>query len=142
MPIKPENRARYPNNWTSEIRPAILERAKHCCEICGVPNYSVGWFMPKNEPTYPFMTKQWEADYFSKYSVSLIDLDNNSQPIKKPIKVVLTIMHLNHTPEDSAPSNLKAACQRCHNAYDAPHRRVNAAITRANNRKQTQLFAG
>ncbi len=34
--------------------------------------------------------------------------------------------HLNHTPEDvGAPGNrpnLRCWCQRCHNAYDAPHR--------------------
>ena len=39
MPIKPENRARYPQDWP-EIRARILERARHCCERCGVPNYS------------------------------------------------------------------------------------------------------
>jgi hypothetical protein len=38
------------------------------------------------------------------------------------IKVVLTIAHLNHTPEDCRPENLRALCQRCHNQYDAKHR--------------------
>lgn len=37
MPIKPENRARYPRNWKAEIRPQILERAGHRCE--GSPAY-------------------------------------------------------------------------------------------------------
>lgn len=37
MPIKPENRARYPANW-KEIRAAILERAGNCCEQCKVAN--------------------------------------------------------------------------------------------------------
>ncbi len=39
MPIKPENRARYPRNW-KEIRAAILGRADHRCEWpgCGVQN--------------------------------------------------------------------------------------------------------
>lgn len=32
MPIKPENRARYPENWATEIRPATLARAHNCCE--------------------------------------------------------------------------------------------------------------
>ena len=32
MPIRPENRQRYPKNWASEIRPAILVRATHRCE--------------------------------------------------------------------------------------------------------------
>lgn len=49
----------------------------------------------------------------------------------KMIKVVLTIAHLNHTPEDCRPENLRALCQRCHNRYDAKHR----AETRKNNKK-------
>ena len=38
MPIRPENRNRYPSNWI-EIREKILERAKHQCEECGAKNY-------------------------------------------------------------------------------------------------------
>lgn len=37
MPINYEI---YPPNWKTEIRPRILDRAKHCCEDCGVSNYS------------------------------------------------------------------------------------------------------
>lgn len=37
-------------------------------------------------------------------------------------KVVLTIAHLDHTPENYDPTNLRALCQRCHNKYDAQHR--------------------
>jgi hypothetical protein len=37
MPIKPENRKRYPANWSSEVRPAILSRAVNRCE--GSPVY-------------------------------------------------------------------------------------------------------
>lgn len=37
MPIRPENKQRYPKNCTTEIRPAILDRAKHQCE--GSPAY-------------------------------------------------------------------------------------------------------
>lgn len=32
---------KYPPNWKTEIRPAILERANNCCEFCGVSNYSI-----------------------------------------------------------------------------------------------------
>ena len=41
MPVKPENKALYPANWYTEIRPHILERAGHRCEICGVENYTI-----------------------------------------------------------------------------------------------------
>lgn len=37
MPIRPENRDRYPANWRSDIRPAILKRAGNRCE--GSPRY-------------------------------------------------------------------------------------------------------
>lgn len=36
MPIKPENRARYPKDW-QQIRFAVLTRAEHKCE--GSPDY-------------------------------------------------------------------------------------------------------
>lgn len=88
MPIKPENRARYPKNWP-QIRNAILERAHNCCEFCGVENYS----MRLNPKT------------------------------GNKVKIILTIAHLDHTPENCDPSNLRALCQKCHNAYDAEHRK-------------------
>lgn len=90
MPIRPENRKRYPKNW-KEIRAAILERANNCCEFCGVENHSE------------------VARYRSGKGV-----------VK--VKVVLTIAHLDHTPENCDPSNLRALCQQCHNRYDAKHR--------------------
>jgi hypothetical protein len=37
MPIRPENRALYPADWSTVIRPAILVRAGNCCE--GSPRY-------------------------------------------------------------------------------------------------------
>jgi 5-methylcytosine-specific restriction endonuclease McrA len=37
-------------------------------------------------------------------------------------KVVLTIAHLDHTPENCEPDNLRALCQKCHNKYDGKHR--------------------
>jgi 5-methylcytosine-specific restriction endonuclease McrA len=39
------------------------------------------------------------------------------------VRIVLTVAHLNHTPEDCRDENLKALCQRCHNRYDAAERR-------------------
>ena len=93
MPIKPENRKRYPSNW-KQVRADILERANNCCEFCGIPNYTIR--------------------------------ENGA-------RVVLTIAHLDHTPENCAHDNLRALCQKCHNAYDAKHR----AETRRESRKKT-----
>ena len=45
MPIKPENRSRYPADWP-EVRERILARAGYRCEHpgCMARQYSVGWW--------------------------------------------------------------------------------------------------
>lgn len=101
MPIKPENKSRYPDNW-KQIRVEILKRAKHCCEFCGAENY---------EP----------------------------HPITGS-KVILTIAHLDHIPENSNPGNLKALCQKCHLSYDKEHHAKNARITRDKKSGTLRLF--
>lgn len=45
-------------------------------------------------------------------------------------RVVLTVAHLDHQPENCDEANLRAMCQRCHLAYDAPHHAATAARTR------------
>lgn len=99
MPIKPENRNRYPKNW-KQIRAAILDRAGNRCEFCGVENHTCR-LNPKTG---------------------------------QQARIVLTIAHLDHTPEHCEPDNLRALCQRCHNAYDAEHRKQ----TRKESQKQNQ----
>lgn len=37
-------------------------------------------------------------------------------------KVTLTVGHLNHDEMDCSDDNLRAWCNRCHNAHDAMHR--------------------
>jgi hypothetical protein len=37
-------------------------------------------------------------------------------------RVVLTLAHLDHTPGNDNPGNLRLWCQLCHNRYDAPVR--------------------
>lgn len=106
MPIKPENLALYPANWKA-IRAAMLERAGHRCEVCGVGNYAVGY---------------WEGEGF---------VETAQAPAgRKRIRIVLTTMHLNHDPTDNRPENLKIACQRHHLRHDAEHHAKNAAATR------------
>lgn len=45
-------------------------------------------------------------------------------------KVVLTVGHLDHTPENNDLGNLRHWCNRCHLTYDAQHHAQNAAQTR------------
>jgi len=39
MPIRPENRGRYPKDWKLRSRFVRFYRAKNRCEWCGVENY-------------------------------------------------------------------------------------------------------
>lgn len=45
-------------------------------------------------------------------------------------RVILTVAHLDHAPQNCAADNLKAMCQRCHLTYDAAHHAQSAAATR------------
>lgn len=109
MPIKPENKGRYPADWP-EIRQRVLKRAKNRCEWCGARNYSVGQhgisgWIEQSDPC------EWEG------IMKMMDLAFGL------VRIVLTIAHLNHIPEDCRMENLRAWCQRCHNRYDIEHRK-------------------
>lgn len=103
MPIKPENLARYPKDW-KQIRAHILDRAKHKCEQCGVPNYAY-----RNRTTGEVTRNEMQVETWT-----CVDGD-------KATRIVLTIAHMDHTPENCGDDNLKALCQRCHLNYDAKH---------------------
>jgi hypothetical protein len=57
-------------------------------------------------------------------------------------RIVLTVAHLDHQPENCADENLKAMCQRCHLRYDVDHHRRNAARTRRAQKNNRELFEG
>lgn len=123
MPIKPENRKRYPRNMKA-IRDKVLKREGHRCRLCFVGNYWIGYrtgsgkFRPS--PDQVAATKYYE----------LADADRRQMSGERLIRIVLTIAHLDQQPENNHLSNLAALCQRCHNIIDAPHRRRNAKATR------------
>jgi hypothetical protein len=117
MPIKPENAGRYPKDW-KRISAAIRERAGNRCECegeCGLHR------------DHPGPRRCCEL---------------NGEPAKwAKGKVVLTVAHLNHQPEDCRPENLKAMCQRCHLRYDQEHHQRNAHETRRRKKAAGDLFA-
>lgn len=45
--------------------------------------------------------------------------------------VVLTVAHLDHTPENCDPENLRAWCQRRHLHYDREHHRETQRLRKA-----------
>lgn len=98
---------------------------------------------PENKARYP---KDWPA--ISKRirerdgnKCKLCGVPNGETHPETGSKVVLTVMHLDHTPEHCTDDNLISGCQKCHNAYDAPHRKANARRTRRARKAIGELFA-
>jgi hypothetical protein len=54
--------------------------------------------------------------------------------------VILTVAHLNHTPMDCDPDNLRAMCQRCHLSYDRPRHLAKQAANRRARKATGDLF--
>jgi hypothetical protein len=108
MPIRPENKVRYPKNWKSEIVPRIRKRSKDCCE--GSPDYPD--CRAKNGHTHP----------------------------ETGSKVVLTVGHLDHCPENCDDDNLMHWCQRCHLNYDKHHHAKTAYATRKAKKMTVDMF--
>lgn len=113
MPIRPENRARYPKDWKA-ISARIKERAGYRCECegeCGRGTHDGRCPNINGEPAYGTGSK-----------------------------VVLTTAHLNHTPEDCRDANLKSMCQGCHLHYDKEHHAETAYQTRREGKAARELF--
>lgn len=137
MPIKPENRDRYPKDWP-QIRAAILERAGHKCEKCKAPNRTrIARGAGKDVGTYMLDS----ADVFCADSGKCLGRCRHSDyGLLRMTDVVLTIAHLDHVPENCAPENLRAWCQRCHLRYDQQHHIATAQATRKARMAVADLF--
>lgn len=130
MPIRPENRHRYPPEWP-QIRRRILARAGYCCEVCGLFDRAWGW-----------RDGAGEFHQVGKSTLIAAKQRRGGPRVKPPfelrvgrmtvrvIEIVLTIAHLDHRPENCADENLRAMCQRCHLHYDLPHHKTTAYMTR------------
>jgi hypothetical protein len=123
---------KYPSNWKTEIRPAIMERAKNCCEFCGVKHYAVGnWDGEKFIPTAGNITHDaaGNGELSYKEARELVKHCNECCD-DNLIVIVLTIAHLDHDVKNNDFSNLKALCQRCHNRYDVGYRKANRKLNK------------
>lgn len=95
MPIRPENKARYPANWKEISHDIRFKRACGRCECKGICGRGTHRGRCPN--------RHGHAAYGTGS------------------KVVLTTAHLNHIPEDCEDGNLMAMCQGCHLHYDRDH---------------------
>jgi hypothetical protein len=137
MPIKPENRARYPSNW-QEVRSAILERAGHKCEQCQVGN---GERIARGAGPFAGTFQRDTAEVFDAETGEYIASVRMSEfQLKNMVTIVLTIAHLDHMPENCDPANLRALCQMHHLKYDAAHHAETARETRRASLNNLELF--
>lgn len=97
MPIRPENKARYPKDWPEISRRIRFERAHGQCER-------------------HVKMEGWPDGGMIRCQA----LHGRTHPVTGSI-VVLTVAHLDHNPENCAEDNLLAMCQRCHLRYDQHH---------------------
>ncbi len=107
MPIRPENRARYPADW-KDISRGLRETRGNRCE---------------GSPAFPLCRA----------------VNGKPHPVTGS-RVVLTVAHLDHRPENCDPDNLRVWCQRCHNVYDMPMRRAGMLARRRAGAAMGDLF--
>jgi hypothetical protein len=136
MPIKPELRHHYGKAWR-DARAAVLARAGNACECrgecaskhgaapgsrCGAPN-GVSIMRVRATP--------------ERYLVG--GFEHRGTDLMPPVKVVLTVAHLDHNPGTNDLERLRAFCQRCHLRYDRHQHGKSAAETRRRKRTQGQV---
>ena len=110
VPIKPENKARYPDNW-KEIVELVRKRSRNRCE---------------GSPVYPdCRAKNHEPHPVTCSMVVLTTGHLDHQPENCSIDDI---------------SNLKHWCQRCHLTYDAKQHAQSAYMTRRCNRTLEMEF--
>lgn len=107
----------YPSNWKTEIRPRILERAANKCEQCGAVNHT--WIMRHLDHPERFIVWDSANDHAIKdgEEVCWNEVDGEYRT-EKPVRVILTVAHLDQNINNNDPSNLRAFCQRCHLNHD------------------------
>ena len=143
MPIKKENKARYPKNW-AQISKATRERDGQKCCFCAVDNHT---FIDRLKSNNDECFYQYVGDYNRMFCADAGKLFYVSdfktglyKTSKRTVKIVLTVAHLDHAPENCVPENLKSLCQQCHNRYDAEHRKQSRKETKANAEENQQLL--
>ncbi len=170
VPIRPENRDKYPADWPA-IRQEVLDRDGHRCLLCKVPNHRWGirWragtftaphvVLRAIEPDGYRATRPCENEHETAEAIKAlmpgVYIEGRGLWRRSPdqtqcvqsgrlVQIVLTIAHLDHDPANNGQAgnrpNLAALCQRCHNRHDGPHRRETAGRTRDRRRGQGRMF--
>lgn len=138
MPVLPENRARYPADWPAISR-AVKDAAGWRCQgspaypDCRLPHGAIGYRDAGASGQWVQLASTGDAVDLARYQFRVGDC-------ARVLRIVLTVGHLDHTPENCDPANLRAWCQRCHLTYDAAHHATTRAATRRHGKAAGDLF--
>ena len=116
MPIRKENRKRYPLTWRDISDRIRFERALVRCEC---PGGTLGCGLHRGRRREE---RHGELARFARG------------------RVILTVAHLDHVPEHVAETNLRALCNRCHLRYDRTHHADSRLVSSAKKIGQGVMF--
>lgn len=127
----------YPTDWEAIAR-GVKDRAGWCCEDCGAKHGDWG-------------SRDRAGRFLRVDPAEMRKLGHGVPPFRRRlsrggyVKVVVIIVqaaHLNQTPSDCRPENLRCLCRRCHLAYDLGQHVRNAGVTRRRKMGTIDLFGG
>lgn len=120
MPIRPEMRWYYPIDWPVLSAAIRFGRANGRCERCGRPHGQA-------------IRQLHDGRWFDEAATAWRG-DDGAPALWPDIEAYATIQmktyhlsaaHIDHDPTNSAWSNLKALCQRCHLQHDRANNQAN-----------------
>lgn len=136
MPIRPENRARYPADWP-KISLAAKQRAGWRCVECGVRHLS--WGYREADGTFVELPQRPLREAGHRKPPFRLRCDDGR--VLDVIEIVLTTAHHpDPDPANCAPENLKVWCQLHHNRADAAMRLANRLARERAEMRTPDLF--
>ncbi len=144
MPIRPSQRDRYPPNWREISDRIRFERAEGRCECTGqCDDEHPGGRCNAEHNSHVIRHNDTPALWRTLVDLSESLNEHGDEGIgygHKSVRIVLTVAHLDHTPENVDDANLLACCQRCHLRIDRFEHAANARATRHRKAGQVELF--
>ncbi len=97
-----KNKHKYPENWTDEVRPAILKRDGYKCQHCNIKHR-----------TYLFIDQNNK-----RIMVNRAEHEELKAGGYKTYRVFLQVAHIDNDPSNNDFVNLLSLCPACHHNQD------------------------
>lgn len=137
MPIRPELRELYPENWPELSEDVRFKRAGGRCQRCARPHLTHVRCLPDG---------RWFDEAMATWR------DRRGRPARWPdlidagqfrlTRVVIAAAHLDNHPAHNRNTNLRGFCQRCHMLHDRPYHLAQRWLTYRRRWAIGDLFLG